>query len=530
MKKIGILCALCAILIFFSAFNCLWLKQDNIPLWYDYGLYFDRSVQIYYASFYGPKVFIDSLLGLNDFNQAYHPHRPFLPLVSIFLYPFLGVSEDSAVATMLVFFAILIFSMYAIGKKMFGSLVGILAAAIIPLYTEVIWSSRHYSTDFAVMSLVSLSILLLLKSENFSNRIYSLLFGLTVGLGMLTKEIFVVYILGPLSFSVLTFFPRRGFDSNIRLRIKNILFAFFWALLIISFWYIPHLRVVLSKIFEAAYSENIRIYYKLPSVLSFAGLSFYVTKLVTVVSPFYLIAFYLGTVSILLHLKGKPNNRNIMLLLLWILVSYIILTTAPDKAECYLLGILPALAMITALGLSLIRSRIIKYASILILVLFGSMQFLVTSFKNFNQFNHYKIGYSALWPRNENWKINEIISYLESTRVKNKILKTPLSVVVVPNMYEFSWINFMYRARIDCLKYTFLGIFNQSAGMAEFVLSNEFDFVIFKSAGNQGLFITSQESEIVRERLVKSSSYIELPKRFELPDAKSIVIYMRKPK
>ena len=106
-----------SLIIFYATANYIWLKSDARPLWFDFGLYFDRSIDLYESLQAGPRNFIRALLGWGDYSDAFHSHRIILPLVSLPAYWLFGISEDVAVMSLLAVFIILVLSVYGIVKE-----------------------------------------------------------------------------------------------------------------------------------------------------------------------------------------------------------------------------------------------------------------------------------------------------------------------------------------------------------------------------------------------------------------------------
>jgi len=93
----------------------------------------------------------------------------------------------SATLSQSLYWGILIFSLYGIGKLVFSRAAGLLAVFFFltaPL--TLIWSYQ-YMLDIPAASMFALCFYFLLKSDDFTSPLYSRLFGLGLGLGMLLK-------------------------------------------------------------------------------------------------------------------------------------------------------------------------------------------------------------------------------------------------------------------------------------------------------------------------------------------------------
>ncbi|UCH89295.1 MAG: glycosyltransferase family 39 protein [Thermoplasmata archaeon] len=172
--------------------NYVWLTKDKMIQGWDAAQYLTYSYQ-YHLLFTDPtrNFFIDFFL----INRQRPPLR--LIITSPF-YGIFGLSVDVAVMTNVIFMIILLFSVYGIGKYLFSREVGLFAAILVSLFPIIHGLSRSFLVDFPSAAMIALSIYLLLKTEYFTNRKYSILFGLSMGLGLLTRDAYPVFMLGPL--------------------------------------------------------------------------------------------------------------------------------------------------------------------------------------------------------------------------------------------------------------------------------------------------------------------------------------------
>lgn len=123
---------------------------------------------------------------------------PLAHLTTVPLYRLFGVSTDVALMGNAVYVAILLLSVYGIGRRMYNAQIGLLAAFLVSTYPILFSISRMPYVDYAVTAMVALCIYLLVACAGFRHRGYSLLLGLVIGLGILTKWPFIAFSGGPL--------------------------------------------------------------------------------------------------------------------------------------------------------------------------------------------------------------------------------------------------------------------------------------------------------------------------------------------
>ncbi len=241
----GYLVALVALLAFHGLSNWLWLSANETILGWDRPSHLEKTL-----------IYNDILRSLDPRTlfvaltwQGYRP--PLLFLTAVMLYRLLGVSSDVALMSNVPYWAILIFSVYGLGKRMYNRRVGLLAAYLVSTYPILFSLSRVFYVDFALAAMVALSLYLLVESDGFRARNWSLLFGVSLGLGMLVKWTYIAFVGLPFAYVLLRSGALKGVGSSLAARrslssFLSRLLASFWAhlalaLLLTLAWYLPNL-------------------------------------------------------------------------------------------------------------------------------------------------------------------------------------------------------------------------------------------------------------------------------------------------
>ena len=73
-----------------------------------------------------------------------------------------------------------------------------MAALVFATAPFVVFSSLRFQLDLPLASMVALMLVVLLRTDTFEHRGWSVATGLVLGLGMLTKPPFAAYVLAPL--------------------------------------------------------------------------------------------------------------------------------------------------------------------------------------------------------------------------------------------------------------------------------------------------------------------------------------------
>lgn len=180
---------------------------------------------------------------------------PFFAASASVMYALLGRSADVATMVNVIYMAIALAATYALGRRWGGEngrsqgLVSVLLLASFPMFYAM---SRHFYIEFALTAMVALTVLLLLATNGFRRRGMSLLFGLSLGLGMLTKRTFGVFAVGPVIVVVLAsgLIPMawQRLKRRPKLYWGKALLAWLVGLALAALWYLPNREMVKTLI------------------------------------------------------------------------------------------------------------------------------------------------------------------------------------------------------------------------------------------------------------------------------------------
>ncbi len=425
------LLVLAALILFYILNNWIWLSTNVVIVGWDRPRHLIESLR-----------YNDILKSLNypSFFEAftlsgYYP--PLFHLLIMAFYKLFGLSADVAAMVNSLYLAILLSSTYIIGRKVWGWKEGLLAAFLVSTFPMIYALSRYTYIEFALTSMVTLSICLLLMSEGFTRRGYSLLFGFSLGLGMLTKWTYALFVLPPLILIVarqplqswlgdlkpspdrrwaglsvalgfglvlLWYLPVKGRVAKFTL--GHWLFSLSWFLLsgliyllsrggsrgvnllstlwlgftLAATWYLSRIEFI-QHTFLIAWGRPQRRGW---------GFSYYLDHLVNEqLSPFYaglLALLFLGLLVSALRRRSFSSlfeslRGDMSLFLLWLLFPYLIFSFRASSIHSrFLMPILPALALLIARGLTMIPRRNLRRAVTLLVTLLALGQFFALSY------------------------------------------------------------------------------------------------------------------------------------------------------
>jgi hypothetical protein len=300
------------------------------------------------------------------------------------------------------YFAMLLLFSYLFGKAAYDKETGIILAILVSIYPVTSAAFNGYSIDFPLMGLVMVTLYAVYRSDSFLDARWSILVCLGCIAGLFMKQPFAVFVMGPLLYS----FCVACRD------------AFRGAYKRLAHWNAV-LCVVLAAIY-AVYGKGTLILYwgnivLLPSkdysldLLKLGSLWIALWKDLLSV-PFF-IAFILSSYAFLKYSTARLKT----IVFLWIVIPTVFVVCMPHmKSERMLLPLLPALALITAVGLRKLIDKRFGLALVLLVMLAG-------------------IGetYYYSYQREEPAKLkNEWLPMCEEMSLKYKLASTSLSMRV----------------------------------------------------------------------------------------------------
>lgn len=245
--------------------NLLWYFLGHKPLHWDSADHLSYSLETY-KSFNSGASWFHALLDVS----WYYP--PFVYWTSIPFQMIFGRNEFAGFMQITFFLILLITSVFQIGKKIYNEEIGLFAAFCISMFPIVSEYGRDYMLDLPLAAMVAVAILSLIKTHNFSRTIRSINLGLVLGLGMLTKWTFILFIITPFVYYIFEGFKYVPKKSRV---IINLLLTILTALIICLPWYIRNVIPILSNRLnelgrgDLSLVENVFYYLKIiPSQIS----------------------------------------------------------------------------------------------------------------------------------------------------------------------------------------------------------------------------------------------------------------------
>lgn len=271
-----------------------------------------------------------------------------------------------------IFFLIPLYFIYKIGVEFKDKETGNIAMILFALVPAVYGLSRQYGhQDYHIIAGITFNIYCLIKTDYFNNKKWVVWYGISVGLGLIIKDAFLLYFFMPFIYiSIL------GFVKN-RDRIKtiiNILIAVTGASLISGWHYFR--PEIIRKVLNEPIVETVPVF-------SFNSLRFTTTGLweYLLSFPIFLVAI-IGLLYFIWKYKGKYKN----VILLWFFIPWGIITFMPHiKMPEYGVGFIPAMILMGSVFISsAVNGRIKKLIIIILFIIIGVLQYIDFSFNKLN--------------------------------------------------------------------------------------------------------------------------------------------------
>jgi hypothetical protein len=444
-------CLLAVAFLLFSASTIAWISMNKTPPSWDPADHIRFSYE-----YYKPLAELDLSGFVEAFFYKRHYYPPFYHLLIAGLFLITGPGIFAAAIANLLLLGALMAALYRLGCRLYSAEAGLMAALIAPTYHVNAALLHEGFVDFALMCCVAISLMLLVETQYFSRRGASIIFGLSLGIGMLCKQPFIIFLGLPTLYAILVSAYERRPSA-----IKNIALALSAAAVIGALWYAPHLKDI-QEIYqinrEGAVAEHE------PPLLSYYSNLGYIYYLASQQLQLPLFTFFL----IGLVISALRYRRERMLLYLCILSGLVVFTFIANKDIRYTVPLLPAVALVSTCWFGLLRARWLKGAIAAILITIGIVSFTQAQWPLEGEDIYFDAAYLR-WvifgrnylnydrqPNPDDWALPEILNIIgEQSGGQRGIVR----VGMAPNLAQFNPSSFALHSLLywnDCDKHPYI--------------------------------------------------------------------------
>jgi 4-amino-4-deoxy-L-arabinose transferase-like glycosyltransferase len=336
----------------------LWLALDrSVPSW-------DPADHLIGALNYSWMIRNADWLSAEWWHGIWTLSSKYPPLLYVSTAPFIrwfGSSADAATVVNSVYTAILLVSVYGIGRLLFSSSVGLWAAGLCVLFPQFYVLRSQYFMDYPLTAWVAAAFCVLTYWATRSSDhplsaqrwLSAIAFGILFGLASLTKQTAVMFLGIPLLWLGIQSLWRRRWGQFIQLVVGSA---------ITGLMMLPWSRTNWLFQISAAFSANTRSadIEGDPSALTIEGWTFYLTHLPKAVSYPLLVTAVLGLLIFLINHRrssssqhAKPNPlQSLGWLLVFIAGTYVIWSAIANKDARYIMPYLPMIAVVLGVGMA----------------------------------------------------------------------------------------------------------------------------------------------------------------------------------
>lgn len=402
----------------------VWLAIDRRPPEWDHANHLERVVRCAEDLARG-----DAQRVLE--RSSFYP--PLVPCTAALAYRLWPTDEASAQTVILLFLGLGMAATHLLGRRFAGGAAGVVAATAFGTAPFVVYISVRFQLDLPLAAMVALAIEALFRTEGFRRSGWSLGVGIVVGLGLLTKPTFLVYVLVPIVLVTVQIADRR--------RLTNVAAAAAAAIALSLPWYGLRLFGLPAQIGSRSFKQAAEAGH--PHPLSAAALGYYPQTFAT---QFGAIAAALFVIGLLIAMRRH------WMLLASVVLPFAVFALIQNKNLRYTLPLLPLAATVAGLGFAALprRARLVAGA---LLVAAGGLQTSATAFGMPPNFRIPGVGIPLAIvspPSREDWRQREILALIASDSAG-----APTTVSVVPNYASFSASNFRYYAVRDGRPFSF---------------------------------------------------------------------------
>jgi hypothetical protein len=476
----------------------VWVSIDRRPPEFDHANHLERALKCHLDLAGGTSSPVRSILAQSSF------YPPLVTCLTGLLYVVAPVVPLTAQAVMLAFLAVGVAAVFGLGRQLFGVETGLLAAFLFATAPFVVFSLTNFQLDLPLAAMVALALCVLARPETLARGRGGVILGLVLGLGLLTKPTFTTYVLPAVLWTAWQAW--RAPDRRRRLACLAIALGVAAALALP--WYGPRLvglpMQVMNRSFKQAVGQA--------ETLTPAGLAFYprvfLPQFGVLAAPLFLWGLW--------ALRTTPGARA----LLWLsaLVPFLTYSLIQNKNLRYTLPLLPAAALVAAVGArSLPRS--VRRGALWACLAAAALQISMTAFgvPRPPVFSVFLTSVPPSFPPSSaDWQEDAVLDDLE--RVTGGKAAT---VAVVPNYNFFSVSNFRYAALRRRLP---LEVTRGWTGPPLGV-----DFVILKT-GSQGPSFTVEKAERLSRAFADDpylAAIFPVIKEYPLPDGSRGILRAR---
>lgn len=357
-----------------------------------------------------------------------------------------GISLSVAILSNLLWFLILILSVYFLGKYLFNNETGIFAAFLIS-FSPFIWGmGRKYGLDVPLAAVTSLSMYLLLRTEGFRNRLYTVLFFTALGIGFNVKMQIVLFFLAPPVINIFDKEMKRfWFEKSRNIFLGVMIFigisSIFWWGSLDGIWSLFCLQ-------QRSGLED-TVFISRPPWSS--SLGFYLNYLLRGLNLVFVISIF----GIYKMLKSG-GRKNALLLLSWAVIPILIFSILNPQRGRFILPVFPAFCLFAANAVMNLKDKLSKcfLISLCLLVYVASFIIMTVGPGNYSLKRAVEfVGYDKFIHQPDSYDFDiaarKLAGIIQKTNVTKKEIKIGILELPFPELFPTDSPIILYNIRLS---------------------------------------------------------------------------------
>ena len=304
------------------AVTSIWLAIDRRPPEWDYANHLENALRCRQDVAAGD-------LGAVFARSSFYP--PLVPCAAALVYSVLPSDAAFGHVVMLAFLGLGMVSTYILGRRLAGGTGGVVAAVVFGTAPLVVHHVLHFQLDLPLASLVATFLAALLATDHFERPTWAIVTGALLGLGMLTKPPFFVFVAPACLVVAIGMRSRRAW--------LHASLAGLVAVLVALPWYGPRALGLATQFQNRSFKQAEEAGF--PAALSSASLAYYPLNSPSQVGVIATVLVVIGV--------GVALRRRCWYLLAG-LAPFLVFLLLQNKQMRYLLPLMPMIAVACALG------------------------------------------------------------------------------------------------------------------------------------------------------------------------------------
>lgn len=347
--------ALVALTVIFVTLSIRWSGLDNSPPAWDQGLYLYQATKLHFVLLEG---------GVREFLTAvFNLDRGRVPLILMLVQPafyVFGPVLDAAVITLNLCWFLLAWALFGIARELAGSSqagkASFFTLTLFGLYPLTVMLTHNFLVELLLTSLVCASLYSILMLEKKRSIGWSIVSGFFIGLGLLTKVTFVVFVFPVLLLTAFVVCRSTSFKYSVRIVVPGVLAALVIALpyYVYNFREILNLTVFLS-------SKGLAELYGFGEVLDVSTiLNYWMSMFYSPVFAIVLLVLAFAVAQLFRHGRLRfsvVRGYHLVVLGLWFVLPLFLATFGQIKDPRYLFPALLPLFIVAGIALARPGSR-----------------------------------------------------------------------------------------------------------------------------------------------------------------------------